>query len=1696
MATIKTLDTQMSLLTLDGEAKSLDFRSVVDSSIAVQDMTCYEGMTFYDKDKKELVVVSEVTEDGDFVSSTKLLDSTSEEGLRKLIADTSTGLIQLVEDACSGFQSQIEQTADGLRVEIGQAVENATGLDEEQQQLLSDLKTLNENGGLANLNEISSIKDRLTSVEGDINSAHSTLIADHSQFRSDITKLQKDGGEFSVEIGNLKNSASGLETKYTSIKGDVDKFETRIGGLEVSAGKFLTHFDRLDASGQWFQSQIEQTDNKISMRVEDASKGIWSKITQTENSWTGDFNGLVQRVENLEGASGLTDEQLAQLQALLEAGDLEGIADALLRIDTIEGSIGKITMTNDLFGTQFATKQNYEDLDASSKVAFVNIGQLTANANKLAADFDEYQKTSDENFEDTKTRLGKLEVSAGGFKTKFEEYDSSWSETSSRFAGIEANVSEIALYVNDACTAAAQLNVRANEIEQSIVDTSRGIWTKIVEDANGVQEQFNGLQGDITKLGEDVQKLSGLDENTIAQITALLENPDIADLADLYNRVEGTEGSIGKIERTNEGFATRFGTIEGKQDDLDASSKSYIVKIGTLEQTAAGFSTKFQEVDAAINGNEGKIGALEVSVGGLESKFKDGGDFSELKQTVNGISTKVENVQGQITTFEQTASGWYSQVQDLSTNRFSELRNDIDGLHQDLVDACTAISSRFENTLDTLRKEIEDSSNGLKTVFNASIDGITQRLEQTDSSVVNAFANRDLKLDGIEDRVKSDEGLLATLNIRAGEIEASVGDASGRVADLKIDVETIKSTVSGPDGLETKIQQTQEGINLVSKRLDASFNDLNESILSINEDSIIAAVKDEYANAGFDIFKSHVDISANTDFGNSILSISDGSIKMSTTRDESTVEMVICDGKFDFQGNNQKYLTIDSSGAILKGDIIAQKFEFGDTITNGASMSMSNSSISMMTVSREIDYSISSATGLIAGEGQIMIGSGSIGGSSDSSSSILTTASKITLRTGKDSSTSKIDLFDGSINIQSEDVTLKIFDGKFAFNGKDQTYLSIDSSGAKFDGDVTAKSFSYVDSSNHKRFELTVNEDSSGAPYIARYGNYNYYSTNSVKDSCIREKIKRQPIFLVYDDQSNEPTSASLVGTNLILNSEKNLQEFKAITYIGQPYMCDDASGEDEVDYIFNAKKANETYFETYTTMLPTLTRNLYIRRWDMIGEEGFISDASHYLTFENLVKRPVDKNTGIEHNIAIFEDDKGRVLYNGLIYLWSVESESEDFEVYNYYTIDNSPKNVDKTDNLKYYNSMKYQPYTGIFDTNLTPTLQSQLGASYYNILNNISFFRPRTLTYIYKTFETVQRNVAVLKMYKVSSGYDEIGEAYSSINFVKDICKTVAKRGPESLKGTDSSVFSERWYITAPNVAMDVNRYQWMQDASSGFRKLPNYVYRSERDKILNLDEAFCYMERKNEPSSKVVIQNSWEKGEVDFNKTTFKNVINDNFKTFTTENLGKYFEGGSNYASIINAMLTGCRNDSEEYKLNSSTYGWTDMLTGTYKDTFHYSMESRTAPKIINLEDDEMLLKIGWKNKWSYDGTWLELKNFDYWNANDTQLKSQSCTLNDYSLTPRQILIPKGSLVRIFPDLYFHFGTKQNVSPTWGKGQNSTFDEVYSVTEDLSQKQTENDVTKVTLSTLLSKSAITYSQIQNNFVTTMSEQKSVYF
>lgn len=137
-------------LAVDG--LSLDKRSVISNSQdELEKLTCYEGMTFYDKDKKELVVVSEVTEDGDFVSSTKLLDSTSEEGLRKLIADTSTGLIQMVEDACNGFQSQIEQTAEGLRVEIGKAVESATGLDEEQQKLLSDLKNLNEQGGVDNV---------------------------------------------------------------------------------------------------------------------------------------------------------------------------------------------------------------------------------------------------------------------------------------------------------------------------------------------------------------------------------------------------------------------------------------------------------------------------------------------------------------------------------------------------------------------------------------------------------------------------------------------------------------------------------------------------------------------------------------------------------------------------------------------------------------------------------------------------------------------------------------------------------------------------------------------------------------------------------------------------------------------------------------------------------------------------------------------------------------------------------------------------------------------------------------------------------------------------------------------------------------------------------------------------------------------------------------------------------------------------------------------------------------------------------------------------------------------------------------------------------------------------------------------------------------------------------------------------------
>lgn len=132
----KLLDNQLII-----EGRPLDERAVMTSE-ELEYVPLSEGMTFYDKEKKEFNVVSKVSADGLFEEATKLLDSTSEEGLRKLIADTSTGLIQMVEDACSGFKSQIEQTAEGLRVEIGKAVEDATGLDPEQQQLLADLNTL------------------------------------------------------------------------------------------------------------------------------------------------------------------------------------------------------------------------------------------------------------------------------------------------------------------------------------------------------------------------------------------------------------------------------------------------------------------------------------------------------------------------------------------------------------------------------------------------------------------------------------------------------------------------------------------------------------------------------------------------------------------------------------------------------------------------------------------------------------------------------------------------------------------------------------------------------------------------------------------------------------------------------------------------------------------------------------------------------------------------------------------------------------------------------------------------------------------------------------------------------------------------------------------------------------------------------------------------------------------------------------------------------------------------------------------------------------------------------------------------------------------------------------------------------------------------------------------------------------------
>ncbi|WP_136109026.1 gp58-like family protein, partial [Streptococcus pyogenes] len=143
------------------------------------------------------------------------------------------------------------------------------------------------------------------------------------------------------------------------------------------------------------------------------------------------------------------------------------------------------------------------------------------------------------------------------------------------------------------------------------------------------------------------------------------------------------------------------------------------VKSESVESARTQLASMF---DSRITRLDGKYSRLTQTLDSLSTRLDDGlGNYSTLSQKIGGVESRVSSLSGNVSRFSQTAQGLQSQITDASQN-YSRLSQTVQGIQTTVRDNQTGTVSRISQLSDLIRTKV--TKGDVETTIAQSYDKI------------------------------------------------------------------------------------------------------------------------------------------------------------------------------------------------------------------------------------------------------------------------------------------------------------------------------------------------------------------------------------------------------------------------------------------------------------------------------------------------------------------------------------------------------------------------------------------------------------------------------------------------------------------------------------------------------------------------------------------------------------------------------------------------------------------------------------------------------------------------------------------------------------------------------------------------------------------------------------------------------------
>ena len=153
--------------------------------------------------------------------------------------------------------------------------------------------------------------------------------------------------------------------------------------------------------------------------------------------------------------------------------------------------------------------------------------------------------------------------------------------------------------------------------------------------------------------------------------------------------------------------------IKKTNEDLEKSKEDFNKSFVDLGKSVVNFKGSLNDLDKEVKANTKNISDNYTTVVGkisnLGNTSVNKGEFSQLSQTVKGISTSVENNSSDISTLKQTAEGLQTQVSD-NSGKLITINQTVEGVKVTAEDGIKKYTE-LSQTVDGLRSKVDQGVN-------------------------------------------------------------------------------------------------------------------------------------------------------------------------------------------------------------------------------------------------------------------------------------------------------------------------------------------------------------------------------------------------------------------------------------------------------------------------------------------------------------------------------------------------------------------------------------------------------------------------------------------------------------------------------------------------------------------------------------------------------------------------------------------------------------------------------------------------------------------------------------------------------------------------------------------------------------------------------------------------------------------------